>query len=225
MSKYTDWQDYGGFFHVQKYPTRNGSENSPLFTAEVALFAKLNGFEIVRPVVKNLKVSEVDFRDRMDAKIPCHFSHDNMTGLYCLRELGYFSGSLPIIRWNSTKQGKYSRKFWLHPRDVLFFLALSHPIFSALSLLLLPIALVSFLRPREETSGKCLFFTRFGTMSLSKNYILRTVGKIGLAIGEKVMVKQYGEHPYIGMFDYYFKNEGHPCRVEIRKLYGVSQCS
>lgn len=216
--KYSNWQDLGGLFHLHELPTPDSSENSPTFTAEVCLFSVLNGFEIKPPLLENLKVSKYDFRDRFNGTIPCHFSHDNMTGLHCMRHLGFTSMELPIIRWDSTGKG-ILRQYWLHPRDIITYLSLSFAILSPLALLLLPIALVSYVKPREATSGKCLWFLRFGTMSASKNYILKVIGKIGLAIGNKTMLKYHGENPFEDVFSYYFKDVSHPCRVEIKEWY------
>lgn len=211
--KYEDWQDEGGFFHIQINPTKDGSENGPLFTAEVALFSKLNEFDLAPIDVDNLKVSDTKFRDRYNG-IPTHFSHDNMTGLYCLRELGFSSMSLPIIRWDSNDS-----KYWLHPRDVIFYLALNNKLLSPLTLLLLPISFLTFLRERGNTSGKCLWFTRFGTMSLSKNLILKAVGKMGLWFGDFFMEPEHGDKPLQDVFSIYFANAGHPCREEAKELY------
>lgn len=216
--KYSDWQDEGGFFHIQKDPTNDGSENGPLFTAEVVLFSKLNDFYVLHPDTISLKVSNVDFRDRYEGNIPAHFSHDNMTGLHCLRALGYAYMSLPIIRWNSTKNGD-TRKFWLHPRDIIFYTSIRHSLLSPLSLLLIPFAIYTFFHKREVTSGKCLWFTRFATMSLSNNLIVKGVGKLGLKIADLMLRKEHGDKPFIDVFNIYFKNYGHPCREEIKVYY------
>jgi len=216
--KYKSWQDLGGFFHLTQSPPIGQSENGPLFTAEVALFAELNNFQISPIDISNLKLNDVTFTDRYNGKFPAHVSHDNMTGFHCLKALGYTAMDLPIIRWDSVKNGVL-RKYWLHPRDVIAFLSLSNALFSPLAVLLLLFAMVSYLKPRNETSGKCMWFLRFGVMSVSKNYILKIVGKLGLALGNKLMVKYHGEKPFIDVFSYYFKDENHPCRVEIKEWY------
>lgn len=211
--KYKDWQDEGGFFHIQHSPSKDGSENGPLFTAEVALFSKLNEFDLAPIDIENLKVSDVDFRDRFNGSTN-HFSHDNMTGLYCLKELGFHNMELPIIRWNSRGD-----KYWLHPRDILFYSILKYKILSPLAMFLIPISIVSYIEEQGRTSGKCMWFTRFGTMTLSKNPILSAFGKLGFHIGNFLMKKQHGDKPFQDAFEIYFKNDGHPCREEIRRIY------
>lgn len=218
-SKYKTWQDSYGFIHVQNNPTTNGSENCPLFTAEVELLLRMNGKTSLtnRPRWEMLKASDTQFLDRATGT-PQHFSHDNMTGLYIAKELGLHNMDLPIIRWDSKKEGKYDRKYWLHPRDVIFYGLLSNKFWGyLLAPLLILFSIDTYTKPYEETSGKCLWFARFGVLSLSDNLFKRSLGKIGLVLGLKLMRHDHGDEAFQNAFGYYFKEYSHPVNQEIRE--------
>ena len=182
--KYKTWQDSYGFIHVQNNPTTDNSENCPLFTAEVELLLRMNKKANInnKPKWDMLKISDTKFLDRATGT-PQHFSHDNMTGLYIAKELGLHNMDLPIIRWDSKKEGKYDRKYWLHPRDIIFYGLLSGKIWGyILAPLLFLAAMLSYREERGKTSGKAMYFARFGVLSLSKNVFKRFIGIQGLAL-------------------------------------------
>jgi len=85
-----------------------------------------------------------------------------MTGLYSLCITGqHFTllHKLPILKWND--------RWWLHPRDISFYLltrkklCLLSPLFV---LVLFLASLVSFAQEKERTSGKLLWHVRLRTL-------------------------------------------------------------
>lgn len=217
---YKNWQDEYGFIHVQENPTVNGSENSPLFTAELELLFKLNNRSAldIAPKWDMIKENDTKFRDRAIG-IPMHFSHDNMTGLYIARELGFHNMELPIIRWDTSKPDKYSRKYWLHPRDIIFYNLLKGNLLGfLLAPILFLIAIHSLLAERGKTSGKCMWFSRFGCLSLSDNGFKAFIGNVGLSISNLLLRREHGSQPFKDVFSIYFVEE-HPVNVEIRRYY------
>ena len=120
--QYKEWQDEYGFVHVQKNPNVNGSENGPTFTGGLEVLLAMNGKTRLEkaPRWDMLKENDVKYRDRAVGE-PLHMSHDNISGLYFARELNHHQMDLPIIRWDTTKPGKYERKYWLHPRDMIMY--------------------------------------------------------------------------------------------------------
>lgn len=222
--KYKEWQDKYGYVHIQKNPNVDSSENGPTFTGEVEVLLAMNGKTRLAkaPRWDMLKESEVKFRDRAVGE-PLHFSLDNMTGLYLSRELDHHDMELPICRWDTTKPGKYERKYWLHPRELILFSMLSGGLPSVIGYLLSPllllIAAVSFSSERGRTSGKMLWLSRFGCLSVSDNLYKRLFGKLGLVLGHAIMKSDHGDKPFLDAAEIYFQNEGHPIREELEEWY------
>ena len=150
-----------------------------------------------------------------------HFSHDNMTGLYCLHYLHYRKPQselrfIPILKWN--------HEWWLHPRDVVFYSIMKKRRWAYLLLpLLLIMSIISCIRDVSETSGKCLWWLRWSALELHQSRVVRKFAKYALSINELILRPKYGEHPWAQIFDYYFSNAGnydnadHPIRVQWKK--------
>lgn len=216
---YSSYQDKYGFIHLHENPTIMDSENGSLFTAASFLLMIMN--KTPRDDMRfldfyKLKKSDTEFYTHADTGV-VRCSHDNMTGLHITKALGLHNMELPIIKWDSR-----GRKYWLHPRDVIFYSYLSNIPFSGLLLpLLLLFSLHSFLRPRQETSGKCLWFYRFGVLTLSERSLARLIGKVGLSMGAWLLKREHGDMAFIGVFRIYFTDPNHPVNHEILKWYGV----
>lgn len=217
MSKYKSWQDSTGFIHLHENPDLKQSENGPTFTGELIVLSKMNNFTLnPAPALNLLQKSKRVYRTTVKQEWGKHFSHDNMTGLYCMRELGLdrkLDFELPVYKWNN--------RIWLHPRDLIFYAALNR---NFLGLLLIPLLLIisihSLLKPREVTSGKCLWFLRFGTLALSGNYYLQLVGKAGIILLDTLLRARHGRLPLTDVFGIYYKDVNHPIRKEIEVYYG-----
>jgi len=177
------------------------SENGPLFTAEYLCVTPMNSIRHARELCGKIHYDTTLFQAQPPEK-GIHFSHDNMTGLYILYKMaGLDITDLPIIFWN----GRYN----LHPRDIIFYLYMRTG-FKILIPLLIPFLIHSCLRPREETSGKCLWFVR------------------SYGIGNKYFTKLYHallkiKHPLggvIDVFSIYFPDINHPIHKRLRSIYG-----
>lgn len=215
---YRSFQDLRGFIHLNENPGLRESENPALFTAAVFLLIGMNKTPIrtmLRPQYGFLQKSPSHFVTHPDSSV-ARFSHDNMTGAYIARELDIHNLDLPVARWNVDSD----RKYWMHPRDLIFYGALSN---YKVGLVLLPLlwlmSVPSYVQNRSKTSGKCLWFYRFGILSLSGGFWKRLVGKVGIGIGEVLMRPQHGSQAFIDVFSTYFKNRNHPINIEIRKWY------
>ena len=214
MNLYKEWLDRYGFLHLKPNPEPEATENAPTFTAELMLLQKLNYGSVGEiPAIKKLRLASGELRTTPVSTFGGHVSHDTVTGLYCIRELsGIKNFPLPTFKWNN--------RFWAHPRDHIFYGAMNG---NPIALLLLPLLLVisahTFKKERGNTSGKCLWFLRFGTLMLSKNKILQKVGKSGMILAEKMLEKEHGKNPFIDVFGIYFQEPLHPIRMQIVRFY------
>ena len=220
---YREYQDKYGFIHLHKNPDIFDSENGSLFTAATYLLMALNQtptLDMQRPMYPLLKLNEVTYVTH-PTTYQARFSHDNMTGMYIAKELNIHSEKLPISRWDSKKQSDpVMRKYWKHPRDLIFYSMLQGNLFGyILAPLLLFMSIFSLIEPANITSGKCLWFYRFGILTLSENPYKRFIGSFGLLMAEKLLKKEHGDKPFISVFGYYFKDKNHPINIEIEKYY------
>jgi hypothetical protein len=205
------WDEYG-LLHVQP---NEPSENGILFASEYYALEKIHGQHIYNG--ENAIVSTHMYDDWYVANPPEkgeHFSHDNMTGLKCLMYNIYGTEQgTPILKWNG--------RFWLHPRDIIFYSALRLEGLCGflLSLLLLPFLFVSLMRPRENTSGKCLWFLRLTTMHMSLCPWLSSVAGPMLYLSTFILSIRHGNEPWDDIFSIYFKNPNHPIRDLVREIY------
>jgi hypothetical protein len=238
--------DSKGLLHVEKGVF---SENGVLFAAEYWIFFKnikepyLSSFfqreteKIIAGVYNYDSEKEKHWFDPNPSHnndINSHYSHDNMTGLYCL---GYFTESfeikqLPIIKWNCVKPSKQQKWYykiqkklfgnylWFHPRDFLFYLTLKNNILGYLGLpLLFLISFFSAFAPKNITSGKCKWLLAYLTLNNHTNKMVRAFSKLCLSLFSKTLKKEHGSQPFIDVFNIYFKNEEHPIHNQIKKLY------
>lgn len=221
---YGNYQDRNGFFHHKVNPVENTSENPSIFTAGPRAIMKFNGTStntLKKPKYHSLKKNDNQFYTHAFGPV-VRCSHDNMTGLYIARELEEHDMDLPIIRWDDHKNGR-DRKYWLHPRDIIFYMSLDKsPFISFLGSLISPLlwlfSIVSYLSPFGDTSGKCMWLYRYITYTISNNYFKKFVGYVGLLLGLIFMFPLYGFRPFTEAFSIYFKDESHPANVELRKI-------
>jgi hypothetical protein len=215
--------DDNGLLHVEP---DTPSENGILFLAELTLLKIANGFEpdIERISKAILSTITADPREHwfssnpdMEGSSLSGFSHDNMTGLYCLLYImeGVDMSKLPIMKWNN--------RYWLHPRDIIYYLLLRikfNPLRAILTCLLLPFMVHSCLRPREETSGKCLWLLRLVTINLEFNNKWTYYPSTALLfIANTLLSIKHGDEHWIDILYIYFKNTNHPIREQVREIY------
>ena len=207
----TFWDEYG-LLHVQP---NEPSENGILFASEYWALERVHNHPIFEgdKALRSTVVNENTFQANPPEQ-GGHFSHDNMTGYKCLHYNIYGTDGLtPILKWND--------RFWLHPRDILFYLSLRmEGLFGfVFVLLLLPFLLVSLMRRREITSGKCLWFLRLTTLSMSQCPWLSSVATVYILLSNLILSVAHGNEPWQDIFRIYFKNPNHPIHEQIEELY------
>lgn len=233
------FDDYG-LLHVEKGVF---TENGPLFAAEYwvsTAHLEKHQFQKSRNVLLNcIKTSTLSGKRWFDPNPShnnnelCHFSHDNMTGLYCLAYVtDYMLDVLPIVRWNCVKPHKQDRWYyklqkklfgnyiWPHPRDFILYLTLKHSIFGYLGFPFLCLAsFVSASAPKNDSSGKCKWTLKFLTLIKHENSVIRKIAQKSFVRFQKKLKKEHGDYPLIDVFQEYFKNHAHPMHDLIKRLY------
>lgn len=205
------WDEYG-LLHVEP---NIPSENGILFASEYWALEAIHGHPIYEADLA-LRSTVVD-KNTFQANPPEqgeHFSHDNMTGYKCLHyNLYQNDGLTPILKWNG--------RWWLHPRDILFYtiLRLEGLCGFVLSLLLLPFLLSSLMRTRQNTSSKCLWFLRLTTMSMSQCPWLSSIATVYILLSNVILSFRHGSEPWIDIFRIYFRNPNHPIHEQVREIY------
>lgn len=204
-----DFWDDKGLLHTG-VPPRSFSENGILFAAYFYFKALEKspltpfgqgqlGYAILNTYSLFFNPNPSDNNDETS-----HFSHDNMTGLYSLMYYKHSCYSLPIFRWNG--------RYWLHPRDIVFYATLRH---IKLAYFFLPIvyfaAIISCMRAKEITSGKCLAWLRLTTL---KDYHINKYVRWSANLCYKICEKLTN---FKEAFSFYFKREDHPVNVEWSK--------
>jgi hypothetical protein len=218
------WWDNSGMVHVRE---GEYSENGPLFTAEYWMLRLLsdqlsveNKQQITSTINNIIQDGWYNPNPNDENEPDCHFSHDNMTGLYVLHKLaGLDCNNLPTSKWNE--------RWWLHPRDIAFYTLMKENLCSKLFtipllLLLLGASLVSCSANRGRTSGKMMWWLRWKILSLHTSRIVSVTSKISWWICEKIL-KKVG-HPTPVMVDVsaiYFKEVDHPVNELMRELHGI----
>lgn len=209
--------DENGLLHVE--PDKP-SENGILFAAELYTLSLVNGqapsvHRAYDAVAATLMDPRKDWFPANPPQIATRFSHDNMTGLYCLvHNMGGDTTKLPMMRWNG--------RWWLHPRDILFYTAIrqENTILASICLLLLiPFLIHSCLRPRGETSGKCLWLLRLCTANISPSPWLHVPSKWLIILANTLLHREHGEKHWQDILNIYFKHPEHPLREQGRILY------
>ncbi len=198
------WLDEDGFLHTKNNPEVNQSENGPMFTGLLSIFDhRIGSFEKTH-YIDNLLGN--GFRANHDRLWGSHFSHDNMTGLYCLYKnrmlLGKLS-KLPIAKWNN--------RWWLHPKDLAFYFWCHYPRLGYLTLWIASLAMIiSCIQKYKvrngqriiKTDGKLLAFLRCRSFNLTLTYAICTF-----------FIER---HEYFNSWNdvakKYFQEEGHPLR-------------
>jgi hypothetical protein len=214
--KFEGYKDKYGLMHPIK---GQFSENGILHLAEYALTLRLiTGKPVGNPKFLNAVIATIV--DHVDFKVfdpnpsdnndeYAHFSHDNMTGLYCLMYLLSFPlKNLPTFKWNHRR--------WLHPRDILFYSIMKNPVLKFLIPLLAIPVYFSCIAKRNRTSGKCLWFLRLNILNLKyNNFATRSL----LKLSEVLMKDLHGSRPYKDSFDVYFKDKEYPIHKLMEKYY------
>jgi hypothetical protein len=209
VSDLNKWLDSDNYAHLHINPTPNQSENGPLFTAQVNLYHNTNP-DLKAICGYSLLKEEMYFKANRNSSSN-HFSHDNLTGLYSLCITGQYYEllkKLPILKWND--------RWWLHPRDPLFFLLCKRrflclsPFFA---LVLFLVSLHSFAQEKGRTSGKLLWHVRLRTLrkvytSRISQAILRLWERIGLHIADQTWEE---------ISRIYFVDKDHPLHKMIGK--------
>ena len=227
MSDFSGWFDLNNMLHVRQ---GEYSENGPLFTAEYWLARLLNDGYLSDASKSAISLSILQIcedgwynpqpDDLNDEN--CHYSHDNMTGLYALCKLADISvADLPVLKWNN--------RWWLHPRDIVFYtlmkmngekLWINIPLGLLYLLILLPASLHSCFQERWRTSGKMLWWTRWNILMLHKSKMISTLSRLSWYVCEKLLKIRHGDKPMTDVVSIYFKEEGHPVKEGIRRIYG-----
>jgi len=207
----TFWDEYG-LLHVAP---NEPSENGILFASEFYALERVHNHPIYEGdlALRSTIVNENTFQANPPEQGE-HFSHDNMTGYKCLHYNLYGTDGLtPILKWNN--------RWWLHPRDILFYLTLRLEGLCGflLLLLLLPFLLFSLMKRREVTSGKCLWFLRLTTLSMSQCPWLSSVATVYILLSNLILSVAHGNEPWQDIFRIYFKNPNHPIHEQIREIY------
>jgi hypothetical protein len=208
MVLYEEWFDKVGLIHLDRYPDVTNSENGPLFSAYFHILHKnkkcnhpflLRSIGAVQPAPHVFKPS---------ANGGTHFSHDNMTGLYCMYYMAFRSvpSHLPL-----------THKHVKHPRDILFYMYCHTLKYGGFLVKLLQHILLAFpclamviscLRKYERdgttkaTSTKLLAFLRCKTFGLNKTFRL-----CSYILNKSGLYTSWGD-----VFEFYFKHPEHPCR-------------
>ena len=215
MSEFNGFFDTNNMLHVRQ---GEYSENGPLFTAEYWLARLLKDGKLSDASINAIELSILQIiedgwfnpQPDDDNDENCHFSHDNMTGLYTLCKLIKMDcNTLPILKWNN--------RWWLHPRDLAFYSIMKGNLCSKLFLLpllalLLVMALHSCLKSQGITSGKMMWWLRWKILSLHTSAIVSKISKISWWICEKILERTHGKNPMSEISAIYFKEEGHPVR-------------
>lgn len=184
--------DKNGFIHTDENPSLSQSENKLMFTALCSIFYHVD--PILDEVYLENKFRRNAHRDWNNGS----FSHDEMTGLYCLLN---DIQDLPIIKW----EGEY----WLHPRDIAFYLYCH---FKVLGLIFLPVVtlsmIVSCLQDYKYRNGKRFLRTdgKLLTYLRCKKYNL----KMTFWICDKIIKNKKLFGSWDRVFSIYFKNPSHP---------------
>jgi len=197
-----EWIDADRFLHTKKNPDIDQSENGPMFSGLLSIFrSKICDTPSFGEIwnFKHLWRAN-SYRDRGS-----HFSHDNMTGVYCLyrNHYGVVPRELPVAKWNN--------RWWLHPRDVFFYFWCHNPriglLFLWISSLAMIVSCIQKYKVRDgkkfiKTDGKLLAFLRCRSFDLKITYAICTF-----------FIER---HKYFNNWNdvarRYFKEEGHPLR-------------
>lgn len=209
-----EWLDSDGFLHIKKNPSLEGSENGPLFTAELMLCLHiLNKPQIPYPSLYKLNREGVYYTTSISTRE--RISHDNCTGIYVINKLEN-PRAIPLLPTMDWGRGWFSDI--KHPRDVIFYnLMKERVLFIPLLPILLIISLISCNSPKERTSGKMLVWTRLNALMLCENIIISNFAKISFWFCEKLVNKRNGS--YYEVSKIYFQEPDHPVRLLFKEMY------
>ena len=219
----TSWRDPDGFLHLHPDPDLEQSENGPTYTAVDNLLTKLLGEFAEDPQIHKLQrngrwyTTSISTRER--------FSHDSKTGVHiCQYIKAGTCDDLPTLRW-----GRFER-VWPHNllRDVIFCGLMKNKgyLYTLGLYLLLPMMLYSLNRPTGDTSGKMLWWLRIkGLMYRYRNdkstVRYKTIEQLNFIMENRIRKNNPGGFPEVAAI--YFKNESHPVREKMKRLYARNQ--
>jgi hypothetical protein len=224
MQIYSEWFDKVKLIHLDKAPDITNSENGPLFSAEfhqlyLEMYGKRHPYLLDTIGAINPRQGQYNPSGEWLGKDSsnAHFSHDNMTGLYCL----YYNAfsRIPTFLPLMTKDVK-------HPRDVLFFMYCHTLKYEGLLmdfirhlLLIIPsfamiVSCFQLYKVRNgnkilKTDGKLLTWLRCRTFGLKKT----------LYVCEKVMKFRKKWKSWGQIFGTYFIRTDHPINQMASRLY------
>lgn len=219
MSTLIKWLDVHGYIHLNESPEVDESENGPMFTGLLLVTPNITRWNVANPfqqgpdlfAVINVK-DKGAFRVNAKGKWGDHFSHDNMTGLYCIlnispKPLKVIRKHLPILKWNN--------RWWLHPRDISFYFWCHHPILGLPFLWIASLAMIISCYQTYKvrggvkivkTDGKLLTWMRCKSFNMPITFAICTW-----------LIKR---NPYFVTWNHvasiYFKNPKHPLRTLIK---------
>lgn len=200
--------DENGLLHVKK---GEYSENGVLFLAEYELLRRLNGKKPLDLQATIAKIEKDDFFDPNPTDnnhSDCHFSHDNMTGLYLLNLLqGNNISHLPTIRWN--------KRNWLHPRDIIMYNHLKTGFFLAIFISIA--AIISAMADKSKTSGKILAFVRLQMLMRYGNFASKLLSRLTYKIFCAIINKKH-RGGLRNVFNIYFAEGDHPINSEVKEF-------
>ena len=201
---------YKGALHVRKSEV---SENGPLFTAEYYMLQHLLGKSvlqqnILKAIMDTHREGDENYLSHTRATTN-HFSHDNMTGLYSLLLMaGGSVEGMPILKWND--------RWWLHPRDTIFYSLMQEKKWSLVLLpLLYLVSIVSCSSERNRTSGKMLWWLRLHMLEMRGFRSSRGIIKLCEIV---MRVRGHGKKPWLDAASIYFPSD-HPIVTGMEELY------
>lgn len=222
-----NWLDDYGMLHVQPMPS--DSENGVLFTVENYMLMDMErrGTYLPRSFKEIVKAHEVSpgayGQSPWDLQNPA--SHDNATAIvaysYFLETRGLTKG-LPAAHKNLKILGK----FW-HPRDIIYYNYVAGGLRGAIATLFLPLLTLiqaySMLDAYKVRDGVRILKTDGKILSFVRNYACKDDSfwfNLSWKLNNWILSfsPTFGESGWPGIFDFYFKNPGHPNRVLARRV-------
>jgi len=200
--QFRQWLDSDGYIHIKKNPAIDQSENNPMYEGLLAA----SGHPVFGMFNRIHDIKSGLFRANAHREWGSHFSHDNMTGMYCTyksKYSQYMVDTLPVMRWNN--------RWWLHPKDISFYFWAKNPRLG------LPFLWIASL---------CMIISCYQEYKVRNgNKILKTDGKLlawmrcksfGMHRTLKICTWLIERNPKFGSWNnvakIYFREEGHPLR-------------
>jgi len=195
------------------------SENGPLFTSEWLILQAIASNHIefwIQDYARHTLFYVWNTKEKrwMDRAIigGSHVSHDNLTGIYAL---GLLSKTKPWHVLSGLKRQPTYPRYFFHPRDRIFFALVERKLWTKIipaKLILVLICIPSVMRPKQETSGKILWWLRFWCLAQLGSPLLYKVYLWALKLS-------YGQAPMIQIFKIYYPYREHPIHEIAQKVF------